>query len=132
MATPVLLLDYNADERTMYCAALEAAGFEVVVASSPSEALALAVSRRPAALVTRVLQPGSVFDGIEVIRRMKRDPLTAGIPIVITSSLLEVEYASDAMAAGCDEYLLLPVVPEDVAGAVARAIATAALVRAAS
>ena len=132
MAAPVLLLNYNADERTMYRAALEAAGFEVVVASTPPEALALAVSRRPAALVTRVLQPGSVYDGIELMRRMKRDSLTAAIPIVITSSLLEVEYATEAMAAGCDEYLLLPVVPEDVAAAVTRAIATAASVRAAS
>jgi CheY-like chemotaxis protein len=131
MAPLVLLLNYNADERTTYRVALEGAGFEVVIAANPADALALAVARPPAAVVTRVLQPGWEFDGVELTRRLKNDPRTAGVPVVITSSLLEAHQAKAAKAAGCDAYLLLPGVPEDVASAVVRAIAVRS-VRAAS
>jgi CheY-like chemotaxis protein len=116
----VILLTYNADEREMYGDALDHAGFRVFRVSDPSEALRLANEEAPAVLITRILQPGYAMDGIELTRKVKSSPTTASIPVVITTSLLPSEHREPAYAAGCDEYLLLPVLPDELVSVVSR------------
>jgi CheY-like chemotaxis protein len=120
-----LLLNFNADERDMYREALENAGFGVVISTSPQQALMLALSLRPVAIVTRVLHPGSPMDGVEVTRRLKTDPLTASIRVIATMSLPELRYEQQMRDAGADECLSLPVFVQHVVEAVARAAASA-------
>ena len=114
-------MSYNADEQQLYGGALEDAGFGVVRLRDPSEALRMA-SAQPAAVVTRILQPGHAINGIELTRAIKSDPATAMIPVIIITSLSQLEYREAAVAAGCDEYLLLPVLPTEVVAAVIRAV----------
>jgi len=118
----VLLINFNADERESYRQTLVAAGFDVIVCVDPLDAVRVAVARRPDALVTRVLQPHCSIDGIELTRRVKADPRTAGVRVVITMSLKESHQRAEALDAGCDECLLLPSSSQDVVEAVCRAI----------
>ena len=112
----------NVDERESYQRALEAAKFEVIVGIDPLDAVRVAVSRRPDAIVTRIFQPNSSIDGVELIRRLKADSRTAHMGIIITMSLREAHYSGEAQAAGCDECLLLPASANDVADAVRRVL----------
>ena len=96
------LLTYNADERELYGDA----------SSTPCEPLKAVKS--PAALITRILQPGPGIDGIDLTHLIKSSPATASIAIIITTSFPQAEYREAARAAGCDEYLLLPVLPDEL------------------
>lgn len=118
----VLLVTYNDDERQLYGDALEQAGFSVTRLSDPHEALRLATLQTPAAVVTRILQPGYSMDGIELTRAIKGNASTASVPVIILTSLLHPEHRVAAHAAGCDEYLLLPVLPDDLVAVVKRVV----------
>ena len=118
----VVLLNFNVDERGTYRQALIDAGFDVIVCVDPLDAVRVAVARRPGAVVTRVLQPNCSMDGIELTRRIKADPRTAGIQVVVTMSLTESQRRMDAYDAGCDQCLLLPSSAEEVVEAVRRVL----------
>jgi CheY-like chemotaxis protein len=80
----------------------EAAGFEVCAANSIAEGLALASSAQPdAILVDLGLPDGS---GIEVVSRLKQDPKTATIPVVVWSGSDVVEGSEKAFLAGAVAY----------------------------
>jgi CheY-like chemotaxis protein len=119
----VLLLTYVEDERELYGDALRQAGFDVTVCSDPLSALDEAVSKQPVALVTRILQPGFDMDGIELTRRIKQDDATKHIHVVIVTSQIEPRFRQAAKEAGCEAFLPLPVLPDEVVGTVRRLIA---------
>jgi len=118
----ILLVTYHDDERQLYGDALEHAGLTVIRISDPDEALRLATSQPPAAMVTRILQPGYSIDGIELTRAIKSNPPTASVPVIIISSLPQPEHRAAALVAGCDEYLLLPVLPDELVATVKRVV----------
>ena len=122
MAKSIVLLDYNEEEREFYGDALTHAGFDVVRVTDPAEAFTLAASIQPAALVSRIFQPAGAFDGVELTRRIRATPETAAIPVVLITSFSLSGYRDVAINAGCDEYLLLPLVPEQLVAIVVNAI----------
>lgn len=118
----LLLVDSVEDERDIYGAALRAAGFSVVVCNGPDSALAQARNAPTAAIVTRILQPNTAIDGIELTRQIRQRRATRNIAVVIITSRIEPEYRQAATQAGCDSYVLLPAMPETIVGEVQRAI----------
>jgi len=118
----VVLLNFNRDERQAYRDALIAAGFDVIVCFDPLDALRVAASRRPDVLLTRILQPNSSLDGIDLTRRIKNDSLTSEVYVVITTSLRESSRRREAVEAGCDECLFLPSSVDDVVAAARRGL----------
>jgi CheY-like chemotaxis protein len=99
-----------------------ASGFDAIVCIDPFDALRVAASRRPDALVTRILQPHCSIDGIELTRQMRADSRTASIRIIITASLREGRRRLEALDAGCDRFLLLPSSADAVVDAVRDAL----------
>jgi signal transduction histidine kinase/CheY-like chemotaxis protein len=94
---------------------LEGAGHTVVVARDGVEGLDLARRLGPAAIVLDVLLPR--LDGWELLARLKRDPATSGLPVVIVSMLDE---RGAGFALGAAEYLVKPVDREQLLGALAQ------------
>lgn len=84
---------------------LEGAGFEPLLAKDAEEALETARNTQPDAVTLDLLLPGDL-DGFDVLRRLKGDPETATIPIVIFSRLENQELG---FALGADDYFLKPV-----------------------
>ena len=118
-------MTYNADERQLYGDALEAAGFRVSELHDPTEALRLVRTQPPAAVITRIMQRSSALDGIELTRLIKSDPTTASVRVIIITSFMQPEYKIAAQRAGCDEYRLLPVLPDELVSAVKRVTSSA-------
>jgi DNA-binding response OmpR family regulator len=116
----VFLVTYNEDERQLYGDALQHAAFSVIRLSDPDEALRLATEQAPVAVITRIVHRGYSTDGIELARAIKSNPSTASTAVIIITSLWDPEHRVAARAAGCDEYLLLPVLPNDLVAAVKR------------
>ncbi len=91
---------------------LRQAGFEVIEAGSGTEAVSLA-GRQPDLVVLDVNLPD--FDGFEVCRRLKSDPVTAGIPILYLSALYyDLEHRIRGLEVGADAYLKQPVEPREL------------------
>ena len=67
---------------------LEGAGYEVVEAPNGVVALAQMVKSRPGLVVTDLMMP--VMGGAELIARLRSDPETESIPVVVVSSQGEV------------------------------------------
>lgn len=88
---------------------LERLGYGVLAARDGYEAYHLALEHRPEVLLVDALMPK--MDGREVGRRLKEDPLTAGIKVIVmTSTFTATKYKTEALTAfRADEYLTKPV-----------------------
>ena len=91
---------------------LERAGFEVVTASNGQEGLDQVATSRPDIVLLDVMMPG--IGGLEVARRLKADPVTRAIPVVLVSAKSGLEDVEAGMAAGADEYVKKPFDPDDL------------------
>lgn len=91
---------------------LTAAGYDVTEAWDGREALELLSKNPPDLLLTDVEMPN--MDGYTLCRTVKSDEKTADIPVVICSSLGETADLERGFDAGADEYLVKPVVPEEL------------------
>jgi CheY-like chemotaxis protein len=101
---------------------LQAEGYEVVEAWDGEEALALCAKRLPDLILTDVEMPK--LDGWELCRRIKQDPKTEHVPVVICSSLGAAADLERGFDLGADEYLVKPVVPEELVGRLQALLAT--------
>ena len=91
---------------------LEDDGYEVISAFDGAEAVALVRSRQPDLVITDVEMPK--LDGYGVCKALKGDAETAHVPVLICSSLGEAADLERGFDAGADDYLVKPVVPEEL------------------
>jgi len=88
-------------------AKLAAEYYEVISAGDGPSALAKAASEKPDIILLDVMMPG--MDGFQVCRKLKDDPATRHIPVVLVTAL---DGRSDRVAgleAGADEFLTKPI-----------------------
>jgi CheY-like chemotaxis protein len=106
-AERILVADDQEMNRLLLRHYLEAEGFAVTGVASGEEVMA-ALDRGPlpAAVLLDVLMPGA--DGFEICRRIKSDPLTLAIPVVLVTGLDNRSDRARAAAAGADDYLPKP------------------------
>ena len=97
---------------------LEAAGARVVSARDGEEGLDTVRRLSPAGVILDILLPG--IDGWEVLARLKADPRTTAIPVIVVSMLDE---RGRGFALGAAEYLVKPVGKDQLLAAVYRAAA---------
>ncbi len=107
MTARVLVVDDVAANAKLLEARLTAEYFEVTTATSGQAALDICACGECDIVLLDVLMPG--MDGFEVCRRLKHDPRTAHVPVVMITAL---DQASDRVAgleAGADDFLTKPV-----------------------
>ena len=115
----ILVVDDDHDIARFVEVNLQLHGFEVVVAHDGEQALALARERKPDLAVVDVRMPK--MDGLELTRRLRADPMTAALPIImLTAKGLSVDKVV-GLTAGADDYVLKPF---DTAELVARVRST--------
>jgi len=103
----LLVVDDILANRELLRAALEDEDFEVVVAASGVECLALAASEHPEVILLDIRMAG--MDGIETCRRLKDDPGTAHIPVLfITAERSDDALTVAALKAGGNDFLTKP------------------------
>lgn len=117
-ARRVLVVDDLDDTRELFAMFLRDAGYIVDEARDGEDALAAVIVHRPDAIVMDIAMPR--LDGVEATRRLKEDPRTASIPIVIVTAHATKSEASRARAAGADAVLTKPCFREDLVAEVAK------------
>jgi two-component system, cell cycle response regulator DivK len=81
----VLVVDDNVTNLKLARDVLRAAGFRTLEAARGRDAIALAAARPPHVILLDLRLPD--VDGVEVVRELRADPRTAGIPVVALSAL---------------------------------------------
>jgi two-component system cell cycle response regulator len=81
--------------------------FDVLSASSGDAALRIAESEAPDIILLDVMMPR--MDGFEVCRRLKANPRTADVPVVMVTALSDTADRLSSLEAGADEFLTKPV-----------------------
>ncbi len=91
---------------------LELAGFEVEVSREGDRALAAIRRRMPDLVLLDLMLPG--LDGLELTRLLKRDPATAGIPLIMLTARDSETDRIVGLELGADDYVTKPFSPREV------------------
>jgi PAS domain S-box-containing protein len=122
-AARILVADDNADMRD-YVARLLRRHWSVETVADGAQALAVVREAAPDLVLTDVMMPN--LDGFGLLRALREEPTTAGIPVVMLSARAGEESRVDGLRAGADEYLVKPFSAREL---VARVGSQLALVR---
>jgi two-component system phosphate regulon response regulator PhoB len=105
----VLVVEDEADIRELVRYNLSKSGYQVVGVASGEEALAAVESNTPDVVVLDLMLPG--MDGLNVCRKLKEDPKTAAIPIVMLTAKGEESDIVRGLEMGADDYITKPFSP---------------------
>ncbi len=108
----VLIADDSNTERLNLKQILEAAGYEVITASSGNEAKALAESHSPDLIMLDIIMEDG--DGYQACRALKRNPATQSIPVIMVSSKSNPVDKQWAQKLGATAYIVKPYKDVDV------------------
>jgi len=114
----ILIVDDDPAITTLLKMTFELEGHLVMTASDGIEALSLARRIHPAAMVVDVMMPE--MDGLELVRQLRANAATAGIPIVCCSARSLAGDVEAGMAAGADDYVPKPCDPLELVARVER------------
>ena len=103
----ILVVDRNPAVQKLERFLLESVGFRVEFANDGQEALDRARGNRPYLLVTEILVPR--VDGLTLCRRLREDPATCSIRVVVLSHL---DAEDRALEAGANAFLRKPFDPD--------------------
>lgn len=114
----ILVADGDDEALARTAERLDRAGYEVVVAHDGEEALARARSEHPDACVLDAMTPK--LTGYEVTRRLRADPATSAVPVLLVTAL---PLEANAFDPGADAYMRKPYSSRALSGRVAELLA---------
>ncbi len=107
MSARILVVDDIETNVRLLEAKLAAEYYEVSTARDGPQALSAAVKERPDIILLDIMMPG--MDGFEVCRRLKADPYTRHIPVVLVTALDGRRDRLNGLEAGADDFLTKPI-----------------------
>jgi CheY-like chemotaxis protein len=114
----ILIVDDRYELRAVNAAYLARHGYRIMEAGDGDAALEAVRRVRPDAILLDHSMPNRT--GLEVVRELKSDPVTAGIPIVFMTAHSYGAVGRSAMAAGCASFLPKPCDPSRILREIAR------------
>ena len=101
----ILVVDDNADMR-QYLSVIIGRAYNVVLATNGREALQMVAVDPPDLILSDIMMP--VMDGIELLTKLKNDPSTAYIPVMLITARAGEESKMEGYETGADDYLVKP------------------------
>lgn len=108
----ILIVDDEAPIRDMLRVALEMANYVCLEADDAQKAHGIVVDKKPDLILLDWMLPGT--SGIELARRLKRDELTAEIPIIMLTAKGEEDNKVQGLEVGADDYITKPFSPREL------------------
>jgi two-component system alkaline phosphatase synthesis response regulator PhoP/two-component system response regulator VicR len=112
MTKHILAVDDEPNIRRLLEVNLQRAGYQVTTASDGQDALEKFSRARPDLVLLDVMMPR--IDGFEVLRRLKADPGTAGVPILMLTAKAQDADIFNGLRSGADFYLTKPFNPMEL------------------
>ncbi len=108
----ILVVDDDPDSARLIILVLKRVGYQVRSAGDGEHALSIAEEEPPDLVLLDVMMPD--MDGFEVTRRLRANPRTAAVPIMMFTAKAREEDMNEGLEAGADDYLTKPVRPADL------------------
>lgn len=90
----------------------------VVSVANGNEALKMAELEKPDLILMDIVMPG--MDGFEVCRRLRKQAVTANVPIVLLTFRLGDELRGQGLASGCTDLMKKPLTADDLVNTLRR------------
>ncbi|GAB4541131.1 MAG: hypothetical protein Fur002_09040 [Anaerolineales bacterium] len=111
----ILAIDDDLQVISLYERYLQPQGYQVVALSEPARALERAKLLKPFAITLDIMMPG--IDGWQVMDKLKSDPETRNIPVIVCSILDDFD---KGFSLGASDYLVKPILEDDLVNALDR------------
>jgi CheY-like chemotaxis protein len=105
----ILIIEDSVPVATVMQVALTKEGFNVLIAHDGLDGLKLAISERPRLIITDSVMPR--MDGFALLRAIKSNPMTSGIPVIMLTSKASNEDEQKALEFGFIDFIPKPVQP---------------------
>ncbi|CAG0962933.1 Alkaline phosphatase synthesis transcriptional regulatory protein PhoP [Anaerolineales bacterium] len=112
MAEKILIIDDDVDTLRLVGLMLQRQGYEISAAPNGSQGLAKALEERPDLILLDVMMPD--MDGYEVARRLRKNPSTVAIPILMFTAKTQLDDKVTGFEVGADDYLTKPTHPTEL------------------
>ncbi len=112
MAEKILIVDDDVDTLRLVGLMLQKLGFQIIAANNGEQGLAKAFEEKPDLILLDVMMPS--MDGYEVTRRLRKNPATAHIPILMFTAKSQLDDKVTGFEAGADDYLTKPTHPTEL------------------
>jgi len=96
-------------------------GYQVITASNGLEGVRKALSESPDLVILDVMLPG--MDGFEICHRLRSEPTTAHLPILMFSAKAQEIDKDTGIKVGADDYLTKPAAPAEIVSRVEKLLA---------
>jgi pilus assembly protein CpaE len=123
MAEKILIIDDDVDTLKLVGLMLQKQGYQIVASSNGTTGIAQAEQELPDLILLDVMMPE--IDGYEVSRRLRANPLTANIPILMFTAKSQLDDKVTGYEAGADDYLTKPTHPAELSAHVKALLARA-------
>jgi DNA-binding response OmpR family regulator len=100
----IVLVEDDSFLAGMYVSKLNLEDFEVTLAENGEDGLKLATEKMPALILLDILLPR--MDGFEVLKKLKQNPSTADIPVILLTNLGQKKDVDRGLALGAEDYLI--------------------------
>ncbi|MGA7936770.1 MAG: EAL domain-containing protein [Kovacikia sp.] len=114
--TQILVIEDDANVRTLILKLLQAEGFEVISAHNGQAGIQLALTHEPGLIICDIMMPEC--DGYQVLSELRQNGATANIPFIFLSAKSERIDLRQGMELGADDYLTKPFKRAELLGAV--------------
>ena len=112
MPEKILIIDDDVDTLRLVGLMLQRQGYQIIAANNGEQGLAHADSDTPDLILLDVMMPQ--MDGYEVARRLRANPDTANIPILMFTAKTQLDDKVTGFEAGADDYLTKPTHPTEL------------------
>jgi DNA-binding response OmpR family regulator len=112
MPEKILIVDDDLDTLRLVGLMLQHQGYRIVAASGGIQAIGLAQSEKPDLILLDIMMPE--MDGYEVARKLRTDPATNNMPIIMFTAKTQVDDKVAGFEAGADDYLTKPTQPREL------------------
>jgi len=108
MEKKILIIDDEEDFCYFVKKNLEAiSNFEIITATKGKKGIQIARKKKPDLILLDIMMPG--IDGLEVLKRLKKNENTQNIPVIMLTAKDEDESKIKALGSFCDDYIVKPV-----------------------
>ncbi len=112
MPQKIMVVDDDPNALRLISYALHREGFDVVIAGSGQDALRLLEEQLVDLMVLDVMMPQ--MDGLEVCRRLRANPKTMRLPVIMLTAKAQVEDKIRGFEVGADDYITKPALPAEL------------------
>jgi CheY-like chemotaxis protein len=108
----VLIVDGDPARKFLTSILLQRLDYHVATAASAEDALMIMNLVQPQVVLTEIALPS--ISGIDLLKRLKTNPRTSAIPVIIYTHLQDPAYRGVCFDSGCEGYLVDPIAPEEL------------------